>query len=166
MSVTRIRKSVSDLTPEDLERFAVWEYALDEEGEEGQDETTVRPVPMQGSLDPDDGPFIARAILNLADGTRLTGYLNTPFEGDSDLSTLQPVVVVPEGQVGFWWGMIEPSAADIAESYQRLGKTSPSQVFPLRFESDVPMADGPVTGEIHGFVILEDFNSMRTRVVT
>jgi len=126
----------------------------------------VRPVESDGLLDPDDGSFIVRAILNLADGTRLTGYLNTPFQGQADLGTVQPVIVVPAGQIGFWWGMIEPTATDIAESYQRLGKTSPAQVFPLRFASDVAMADGPVEGEISGFLILEDFKTMRTRIVT
>jgi len=32
MSGPRIRKPVNELTPDDLERFPVWEYALDEEG--------------------------------------------------------------------------------------------------------------------------------------
>jgi hypothetical protein len=166
MSGHRIRKPVNELTPDDLERFPVWEYALDEEGDEGQDETTVRPVESDGLLDPDDGSFIVRAVLNLADGTRYTGYLNTPFQGETDLGTIQPVVVTPAGQIGFWWGMIEPTATDIAESYQRLGKSSSTQIFPLRYQSDVDIVDGPVAGEIAGFVILEDFTTMRTRVVT
>lgn len=40
----RIRRDAGELTPDDLERFAVWEFALDEEGIEGQTECTVRPV--------------------------------------------------------------------------------------------------------------------------
>ncbi len=37
-------KSVDQLTPSDLAEHPVWEYANDEEGVEGQDETWVRPV--------------------------------------------------------------------------------------------------------------------------
>jgi len=166
MSVPRIRKQVYELTPEDLQRCPIWEYALDEEGEEGQDEATVRPVEPNGLLDPEHGSYIVRAILNLADGTRFTGYMNTPFQGDIGLGTLQPVIVVPTGQIVFWWGMIQPSATDIAESFKRLDKASPRQIFPLKFTSDVGMVGGPVEGEISGFILLEDFTTGKTRVVT
>ena len=54
----RIRKQVYELTTEDLERHPVWEFALDEEGEEGQDEATVRPYELQGTLDPAEGMFV------------------------------------------------------------------------------------------------------------
>ena len=37
----KIRKKANELTLDYLSKFAVWEFALDEEGEEGQDETTV-----------------------------------------------------------------------------------------------------------------------------
>ncbi len=37
-----IRKQVTALVPDDLERFSIWEFALDEEGEEGQDEARYR----------------------------------------------------------------------------------------------------------------------------
>jgi len=40
----RIRKQVHELTIEDLEAHPAWQFALDEEAEEGQDEATVRPV--------------------------------------------------------------------------------------------------------------------------
>ena len=40
----KIRKPVAKLTASDLKTFSVWEYAIDEEGVQGQDETWVRPV--------------------------------------------------------------------------------------------------------------------------
>jgi hypothetical protein len=46
------RKQVYELTVEDLRQHPVWEFALDEEGEEGQDEATVRPFVSSGSVDP------------------------------------------------------------------------------------------------------------------
>jgi hypothetical protein len=165
MSGSRVRKQVYDLTVADLEQHGVWEFALDEEGEEGQDEATVRPYKVHGPLDPAEGMFIVRARLSLADGTRLTGYLTPPVQGDSSLGTLQPAVVVAAGQVSFWCGMLEPEPAHIAASYARLGKSAASQVFPLRFASDVALIGGPITGELPGFMVLEDFKSMRTKVI-
>jgi hypothetical protein len=47
----KLRKQVYDLTTEDLDFAPIWEYAHDEEGEEGQDEATVRPVEPARSLD-------------------------------------------------------------------------------------------------------------------
>jgi hypothetical protein len=166
MSAERIRRQVYELTPSDLERFPVWEFALDEEGEEGQDEATVRPYEPNGPLDPADGMFIVRASLTLSDGTRLKGYLTPPVQGEMGLSTLQPAVVVPSGQVSFWCGMIVPPPTHIAKSYTLLGKASPAQVFPLRFESDVSLVGGPIVGDVPGFLILEDFKTMRIRVIT
>jgi hypothetical protein len=165
MSGTRIRKQVYDLTVADLEQHGVWEFALDEEGEEGQDEATVRPYKVRGPLDPSEGMFIVRARLSLADGTQLKGYMTPPVQGDSSLGTLQPAVVVDGGQVSFWCGMLEPEPGHIAASYARLGKSAASQVFPLRFESDVALVGGPITGELPGFMVLEDFKTMRTKVI-
>jgi len=165
MSTSSIRRQVYELTPADLERFPVWEFALDEEGEEGQDEATVRPYEVSGPLDPADGMFIVRASLTLSDGTRLTGYVTPPVQGEDGLSTFQPAVVVPDGQVSFWCGMVVPAPEHISKSYSLLGKASPTHVFPLHFESDVALVGGPVAGEVPGFVVLEDFTTMRTRVV-
>jgi hypothetical protein len=61
--------------------------------------------------------------------------------------------------------MLAPDQAQIAASYARLGRSSASEVFPLRFESDVELVGGPVTGELPGFMVLEDFTTMRTRVI-
>ncbi len=109
--------------------------------------------------------FVVRARLTLADGTALKGYLTPPVQGDSSLGTLQPAVVGAKGQVSFWCGMVQPDPARLAESYTVLGKASAAQVFPIRFESDVAFAGGPVSGEVPGFLVLEDFETMRTKVV-
>ena len=165
MTSPRIRKQIYELSVEDLDRHAVWEFALDEEEEEGQDEATVRPFEPQGPLDPGDGMFIVRARLELADGTQMRGYLTPPVQGDSSLGTLQPAVVVGGGQVSFWCGMVAPEPAQVAANYARLGKPSASRVFPVRFETDVELVGGPVAGELPGFLVLEDFKTMRTRVI-
>jgi hypothetical protein len=161
----RIRKQVYELTDQDLDRYPVWEFALDEEGEEEQDEATVRPYHLRGALDASAGMFIVRARLTLADGTRMIGYLTPPVQGDSGLGKLQPAVAGPAGQVSFWCGVIAPEPAVLAQCYRRLGRRSGPQVFPVRFESDVALVGGPVSGEVPGFLVLEDFKTGRTRVV-
>ena len=59
-SSSRIRKQVGDLAPSDLKEYPTWEFAIDEEGEEG-DEETVRPRPEVKFVDPAEGLFIVRA---------------------------------------------------------------------------------------------------------
>lgn len=166
MSELRIRKSVADLSRADLAEFPIWEFALDEEGEDDQDETTVRPWREPGILDPSNGMFVVRARFVLADGTALNGYLTPGVQGDAELGTLQPVVVTDEGQALFWWGTMSPPTDEIARIYHRLGKSSASQVFPLAFQSDVPLIGGAIQGELPGFLVLEDFRTGRTRTVT
>jgi hypothetical protein len=38
-----LSKPIDLLTPADIEQHPIWEFAIDEEGIEGQDETWVRP---------------------------------------------------------------------------------------------------------------------------
>jgi hypothetical protein len=153
------------VSADDLTKFPVWEFALDDEGEEGQDESTVRPYMLDGQLDPSAGMFVARARFRLADGSQFHGYLTPPVQGDDSLGTLQPVIVTGEGQVLFWWGSILPPAAEVSQSYQRLGGTAHSHVFPIQFSSDVPILGGPIEGELPGFLHLEDWKTGRTKVV-
>src|ERR1051326_7080938 len=57
----RLRKQVYELTLHDLSTFPVWEFRLDGEGEEGRDESTVRPYSALGPLNPDERMFVVRA---------------------------------------------------------------------------------------------------------
>jgi hypothetical protein len=57
-----IRKQVYDLRLEDFERHPVWEFALDEEGEEGQDEATVRPYSVAGPADSAEGTLVVSPL--------------------------------------------------------------------------------------------------------
>ena len=165
MSVSRIRKPVFKLDLDDLVLCPVWEFALDEEGEPDQDETTVRPYPCPGALAPADGMFVVRTRFQLADGTTMSGYLTPPGQDDDGLGTLQPVIVTPDGQVAFWHGMHAPSPDKIGESYRRLGKSSPDKIFPIRFESEVEIIGGAVRGELPGFLVLEGTHPREVRLL-
>jgi hypothetical protein len=161
----RVRKQVYELTLGDLSTFPVWEFRLDGEGEEGPDESTVRPYSALGPLDPADGMFVVRAAFTLADGTRLRGYFTPPGRDDAGMGTLQPIIVTDRGQVRFWCGTATPSPKRLTRNYELLGKNA-QQVFPLQFESDVDLMGGPVKDSVSGFLVLEDFQTRRTRTVT
>jgi hypothetical protein len=158
VNATAIRKQVYDLTAADLEAHPVWEHCLDEEGEPGQDEATVRPYDTGGKpLEEGGGMLVVRATLTLANGTRFPGLVYftpelPPGMGMSygPLANLQPQIITPLGQVMFWYGALAPTHEALAEAHRRLG-VRPGEVFPVRYVSDVPLATGPLQGEIPGF---------------
>jgi len=161
----RVRKQVYELTLHDLRTFPVWEFRLDEGGEEGRDESTVRPCTASGPLDPTDRMFVLRAVFTLADGSSMQGYFTPPRRGDASLGTLQPIIVTDRGQVRFWCGTAAPSSKRLADCYELLGKEA-KHVFPMQFESEVELVGGLVRGSVPGFLVLEDFQTRRTRTVT
>jgi hypothetical protein len=160
----RVRRQIYELTPDDLETFPIWEFKLDETAKGGQDELTVQPCIASGPLDPVDRMFVVRAAFTLADGSTMRGYFTPPGRGDAGVGTLQPIIVTEEGQVRFWCGTSVPGPKRLARSYELLGKDA-KQIFPLQFESEVELADGPVMGSVPGFLVMEDFQTRRTRTV-
>lgn len=162
---SKIRKPVNELTPEDLQRFPVWEFALDEEGEQGQDETTVRPYQTGQILNPSDGTFIIRASFTLADGTKLPGCLSPPADRSASIGAIQPVILLADGPLVLWCGIIAPSLQEIASEYSRLGKNA-AEVFPMSFRSEVALIGDPVAGIVPGFLVWDDSAPGGARVVT
>src|SRR5690349_15800812 len=78
----RIRKQSSDLTPADFKFSKVWEGCLDEEGVEGQDESTVRARP---DLTIVDDPFFDGCIACeacLPSGRRLSAVVWLTLVGE------------------------------------------------------------------------------------
>lgn len=150
----RVRKQVYELTVEDFDQHPVWEFALDEEGEEGQDEATVRPRLVGGPVDPAEGMVVVKSRFALADGTSMAGYVTPPSPSSSDLGTIQPQILTQQGQVPFWCGAFKPASEDLAQNYGRLGRTA-EKVFPVRFTSEVEIVGGPVIGILNGFLYME-----------
>jgi len=148
---SKVRKQVYDLTLSDLNECPVWEFALDEECEEGQDEATVRPSEYDLPFDPGNGLAVVKAQFKLADGTIMEGYLSPQIEGFKEIGYIQPVIIAPRGQVGFWHGIFKPSKKQILEYCNILNK-SPSEIFPINYKSAVEIVDGPVEGVISDFL--------------
>jgi len=157
----RVRKQVYELTLHDFDKFPVWEFRLEEDG---KDESTVRPYSTSGPLDPAERMFVVRAVFTLADGSRMQGYCSPPLRGDDSIGILQPIIVTARGQVRFWCGTTEPDSKRLARSYEWLGKDA-RRLFPLQFQSDVQLVGGPVRGSLPGFLVLEDFQTRKSRTV-
>jgi hypothetical protein len=144
-----IQKQVYDLVPADLERFPIWELATDEEGEEGQDEETVRPRPDLDVAYPSEGILVVRAELVAADGTRFDGYLSP--HADPHVGFVQPTIVTDEGQIGFWSGMRVPARDELHDRYRLLGKSA-AELFPLGYRALVPCGKAETEGTLDGFL--------------
>lgn len=158
----KVRKQVYDLTLDDLSEHPVWEFALDEEGEETQDEATVRPYAVSGALDPSAGMFVVAARFTLSDGSRMQGYLTPPVGRDFSSRIVHPHIVTSNGQVCFWHGIAMPDDATLRGYYDMLGRPA-SSVFPMLYQSAIEIVGGPVAGTITGFGYLEsDFKTERT----
>jgi len=153
----KIRKQVYELTEQDLAEHPTWEFALDEEGEDGQDEATVRPWAGALPLDAQAGMFVVRAKFVLADGTKRSGYLTPPSDGDPSIAAVQPVIVTNANQVMFWFGVLTPTRERMQEAYDVLGRRS-DEVFPIKYESDVALQTGSVSGTLVGFMRFRSFH--------
>ncbi len=164
----KIRKQVYGLTLDDVARHPVWEYALDEEGEHGQDEATVRPVAIE-EIDLQHSSYMVRARFQLADGTAAIGTVTVSglpddgiikIDGDRDGNARrQPVILTKSGQVGFWFGGMKPKDKEIADAYLALGRKTPAAVFPITYKVDMELPEGSACGRIGGFQYLENRTS-------
>lgn len=128
-----------DLPPiEVIDEFPNWEFALDEEGEPGQDETTIRPEAEQTFITEWTGFTAADAWL--ASGKKFTAMVRLDYGQVSDVYVFQP----PEGwKVDFddssdkWLPFVQHWLPE--EKRMRSVKLSDRSVFPLRIATRLPM---------------------------
>lgn len=81
------RKPVVQLMPEDLNVFPAWEFCLDEEGVEGQDETWVRPI-SSSTIPEEAWSVIVAARFMLNDGSEFDGFVDVTTASTDDLADL------------------------------------------------------------------------------
>ena len=144
----KIRKQVYELTGSDLETAPVWEFCLDEEGEAGRDEATVKPRSDVSKICDLDGSHIAKTEFTFGDGKKAFGYVYASSE--EAIPAIQPVIITPHGQVMFWYGIVPPDEERVAESLRRLCSVS-ERPFPIRYSCLIPTDDIPLDGELEGF---------------
>ena len=136
------------MAPGDIVKSAVWEFCLDEEGEPGQDEATVKPRKDLQRLSDLDGSMIAKADFTFGNGEKGIGYIYASPEGT--LTAVQPVILTPLGQVMFWYGIMAPDEERQKESLARLASVS-EKPFPIKFACAIPTDDEPISGVLEGF---------------
>lgn len=90
----QIRKPVENLTPADFRKFPIWEFASDEEGVEGQDETWVRPV-ARAQVPPNAHSQLVGAQFTTSKGQKLDGFMIVTTAGDE--IEIQPGSIVRRG---------------------------------------------------------------------
>ena len=146
----QIRKQSYELTADDLRQYPIWEYALDEEEVEGQDEATVRPLDKIPSNLADRSQVVLAVIVTLADGTDCDGMITCPSRLNWTMADLMPSLVLPSGILSFWLGIRQPKLEDVAPLYERLGR-SPEEVFPATLESLVAVDGERLLATVEGF---------------
>ena len=128
----------------------IWEFAIDEEGEEGQDETTLKPRFDLSFPDPSEGLLIVECEFESNSGKEFRGICSPSF--DDSLSSIQPYILTDNKFVMFWFGIAQPDKETKDGIYRLLGET-PESLFPIKFKSKLPNADGSkISGQIDGFM--------------
>ena len=139
MSATaETRKPIDALTLSDLEAFPIWEFATDEEGVEGQDETWVRPV-VNAVVPLDAFSLSVAADFLSPNGNRYAGVMEvtTAF-----VSPAQSASLIVEGEYLYIDGA--PGSRERKRLARRLGGEE-SEIFPLTFTLRVLVAGESTT---------------------
>jgi hypothetical protein len=151
-----VLKQFGDLTPDDFVKHPVWASVhtldCDEPWYDDADEETFRPWTDKLPVSPEDGMFLVRAKLTLADGRVLGGFVTPQHDSEAvHLGTIQPQLFLPSGtRCDFWDGMFKRDANDRKGLYKELGK-DPKAIFPIEFAAEKGLAKGHVAGTIPGF---------------
>jgi len=145
---SRIRKQVHELSASDFEAFPCWEYASDEEGNEDQDECTVRPLPL-GELPGATQQVLVQAAFLFPNGRIRLGMVT--LNAGTDPSGHQPVLFLPEGSLTFYEGATQPKPSAVKRFVSALKRVSPTPL-PVRYVSALcgsngaPLAAGTLQG--------------------
>lgn len=150
------------LTPADLLEHPIWVLAMDvatfsdtEEDDLDDDTGLVVPLPSDPGLVEqlfENCICYARARFVAANGRSFVGMMKC--WGGEGVQGTHPTLVTDGGQVDFYWGIAKPSAEQIGAVYERLG-ASPGDLFPMTYQPDVPLPDGPSGGDLEGFYYRE-----------
>lgn len=145
----KIRIQFEDFTIDKFEIAPIWEFAIDEEGEDEQDETTLRPCFGLTIADPSDGLCIVKTEFETASGKKYFGLCSPSFE--LKLDEVQPYMYTENGILSFWFGMLEPTRQIIDDLYKQFNETKET-LFPIKFKSVVPTKGAKLQGQINGFM--------------
>ncbi|WP_207432172.1 hypothetical protein [Sabulibacter ruber] len=149
-NIEKLRIQFEDFNKSHFEISPIWEFAIDEEGEDGQDETTLKPRLDLKYPDPSEGLLIIEGEFMSKSGRKYSGLCSPSF--DNSLSSIQPYIFAGNQMANFWMGISQPDDQTKEETYKMLNETSES-LFPIILESILPNADGSkLQAQIDGFM--------------
>jgi ankyrin repeat protein len=138
-----MRKGYTKFTLQDFEDHPIWELQTSL--------TTAEPyegkVPFKS--DPARAYFV-KTLFTLGDKTTTTGWTMIcvpPYE----TIDVNPTILTDSGPVDLTRLAAQPKDKDVAAVYSRLGRNS-REVFPLSFQTAVPVPKGPASGTMNGFI--------------
>ncbi|HEY0682483.1 MAG TPA: hypothetical protein VGD45_09140 [Steroidobacter sp.] len=121
----KTRKPIDELTAADLAAFPIWEFASDEEDDEDQDETWVRPVDAQVVRKGQWSLSVAAEFRTRA-GTTIPGLIGVTTAEGLDISD---AVLLPDGKYIF----VDASTAKTRRETAKALGMSAREVFPLEY---------------------------------
>ena len=100
--------------------------------------------------------LLVHAVLTLADGTRLEGFVTPAFLADvagpdSGLGTMQPQLFLPSGRRESFWGGGFPRPAEARQALYTELRRPVDAVFPIEFQASPGLSHGVASGTINGF---------------
>jgi hypothetical protein len=127
--------------PDVISHYPNWDYALDEEGEDDQDETTIRPEAEQAFIT--SATAFTAADVTLASGERLVGLAEVGLYGVCGLSVFED---------DDWWRVFyhrpsrgwQPFVQEWLPDVERCPSVAldDTRAFPLRLTTRLPRARG------------------------
>lgn len=138
---TNLRITGDNPSPELLDRYPNWEYALDEEGVEGQDETTLRPSENQSVIGEYDAITAGSVLLNNGQECpaiieMIDGVAGVQFYLEGRWFRIVRRVT-RSGEFDRWEPFVEHWLPESKRHFPALPLTD-DNVFPLHFSSRLP----------------------------
>lgn len=148
---SKIRIQFEDFELKHFDISPIWEFAIDEEGEENQDETTLRPAYNFTIADPSEGMLIVKTQYETAKGKKYIGLCSPAFE--FKFGEIQPYIFTNKSKLSLWFGMFQPDKENLEKLYEQLNETADT-LFPIRFKGLTPTKGAKLEGIIEGFMYL------------
>ena len=123
------RKPIDKLSLADISAFPIWEFATDEEGVAGQDETWVRPLAAQ------EVPLDAYSLSVAADFTTPAGKAFRGIVGvntSGEYEAVHAAVITKDGYVFIPWPAFDTALNEARSAAKQLGLNE-SELFPLKY---------------------------------
>jgi hypothetical protein len=153
------RRQADDLTADDLRAQPAWWFPPPDGHLTGPDALTVMPVDTSAAVDGvcefPAGRWLLHATFTFADGTTADGHVTYVTGERSDVTTQEPAVCTPRGQVPLWHGVLVPDAARVARLLGALGRTRET-AFPVRWQTTLRPPHGAIGGAAPGFLVWRD----------